>query len=301
LDQPTHPDPGALGEGAVSHELLLSACRQLLVPLARLAVARGLPYAELDELVREAFVQAAREAHPGIAPHRAVSRISAATGLNRREVTRLVQKAGDKPADPQAEPTRRRSPATETFTRWLSDPQYRGADGAPRTLPRQGPAPSFESLAQSVTRDVHPRSLLEEICRLGLARIDEASDHVELLRETFVPQGDDRRLFGFLGANVGDHLSAAVDNVLSEKGSRHLEQAMFADELSPEAIAAIRPLVTAQWQSLVRSLVPEVRRLIDEDNRTGRPQGQRLRVGLYAYATGAAAPDSPKETRDEGP
>ena len=40
---------------------------------------------------------------------------------------------------------------------------------APRALPRVGPAPSFESLAQEVTRDVHPRALLEELLRLKLA------------------------------------------------------------------------------------------------------------------------------------
>lgn len=277
-------------EGTVSHELLLAACRLLLTPLARLAVARGLPCAELEELLRVAFVQAAREAHPGIAPHRAVSRISAATGLNRREVTRLVQPAGPAPDTP-----RRRSPATETFTRWLSDPQYRVDGQAPRVLPRQGTAPSFESLAQSVTRDVHPRSLLEELCRLGLARVDEAADTVELLRETFVPQGDEQRLFGFLGDNVGDHLAAAVANVLSPQKPPHLEQALFADELSQESIDQIRPLVAAQWQALVRSLAPELHRLIEEDRTAGRLQDQRLRVGLYAYAAGMAASESSKE------
>jgi hypothetical protein len=77
-----------------------------------------------------------------------------------------------------------------------------------------GPAPSFESLAQPITRDAHPRSLPEELSRLGLVRFDSPGDLVELLRDACVPQGDHRRRFSFLGANVGDHLSAAADNVL---------------------------------------------------------------------------------------
>jgi hypothetical protein len=263
-------------KGTVSHELLLAAISAVLAPLARLAVARGLPCAEVEEVLRAAFVEAAKAAHPGIAAHRAVSRISAATGLNRREVTRLVQAAA--PESPK-----RRSPATEVFTRWLSDPQYRGSEGTPLALPRQGAAPSFEALAQSVTRDVHPRSLVEELCRLGLARINDRHDTVELLRETYVPEGDERRLFGFLGANVGDHLSAAAANVLSTDGPQHLEQALFADELSQHSVAYVRPLITAQWQALVRSLAPEVQRLIEEDRAAGRPQDQRLRVGLYEW------------------
>jgi len=268
----TAPETPAADRAA---DVLLHACRPVMVPLARLAVARGMQYAQFDEILRTAFVEAPREAHPDVPPHRAVSRVSAATGLNRREVTRLIK--AEKTEAPK------RAPATELFARWLSDPKLR-LKGAPRkTLPRQGAAPSFESLAQSVTKDVHPRSLLEELCRLGLARVDEEHDTVELLRETYVPTGDDKRLFGFLGANVGDHLSAAVSNVLVQP-PRHLEQAMFADGLSRESLERLRPFVSEQWQTLVRALVPMVRQFIEEDEAAARPQDQRLRVGMYAYA-----------------
>ncbi len=259
--------------------LLLRACRPVMAPLARLAISRGVQYAQFDELMRAAFVQAAREAHPDVPAHRAVSRVSAATGLNRREVTRLIKSEVPEPP--------KRSPATEIFARWISDPMLRD-EGSPRkALPRQGAAPSFESLAQSVTKDVHPRSLLEELCRLGLSKVDEDNDTVVLLRETFVPSDDDERLFGFLGANVGDHLSAAVANVQGHT-PRHLEQAMFADGLSSESLERLRPIVSEQWQALVRSLVPMVRQFIEEDESAARPHDQRLRIGMYAYAEGMA-------------
>lgn len=83
-----------------------------------------------------------------------VSRVSTATGLARREVGRLLQ------AD-ATEPPAQRWLAGELFARWLTDSQGSYADGRPLPLPRQGAAPSFEALAQSVTRDVHPRSLLD--------------------------------------------------------------------------------------------------------------------------------------------
>ncbi|HEX7441148.1 MAG TPA: DUF6502 family protein, partial [Caldimonas sp.] len=156
-----------------AHAELLAACAGVLGPLARLAIAQGVTYAQIYELVKAAFVQAGLAAHAGVPMHRSVSRVSAATGLNRREVSRLMQPAA-------AEPPKRRSPATEVFTRWVSDPTLRRNGAAPKLLPRQGPAPSFESLAQSVTRDVHPRSLLEELSRLGLARLDPLGDLVEL-------------------------------------------------------------------------------------------------------------------------
>jgi hypothetical protein len=298
------PDQAAaeLGTGVpgdADHALLLEACRQVLLPLATLAVERGVPYAQLDELLRGAFVEAARTAHPNVSAQRSASRISAATGLTRREVTRLLQ-------PPVAAEPSRSSPATQVFSRWLTDPQLRQADGTARALPSQGsPASfeslaqsasfeslaqsvSFESLAQSVTKDVHPRTLLEELLRLGLARLDEATDTVQLLRETFVPTGDEARMFGFLGANVGDHLRGAVANVLAQ-GPRNVEQALFADGLSSDSIAELRPVVAQQWQAVARSLVPLVQQCIDADVAAGRAADQRLRVGLYMYAAESAA------------
>lgn len=271
---------------------VLQACRALLRPLAELAIARGLQYGEIDELLRAVFVEAALAAHPEVAPSRAVSRVSTATGLHRREVDRLINH-GDITTESK------RSPATQVFTRWLSDPALRHNGVLLSSLPRQGSPLSFETLAQAVTKDVHPRSLLEELCRLGLARVDEATDHVVLLRDRFAPAGDESRMLAFLASNVGDHLRASVANVLATEPP-HLEQALFADELSQDSVKRLQPLVREQWQHLLRTLAPEVQKLIDDDQAQQRLQDQRLRVGLFAY-TQAMAPNRPAAAKKAAP
>ena len=280
---PTHDSEVASeSRSPLEQGALLRACRAVLRPLAQLAVARGLPFIEVAEVLKQSFVEAARAAHPGVLPHRAVSRISTTTGLNRREVTRLMQPGGSEgPARP--------SPATQAFTRWLTDPAFSGDNGVPAPLPPQGPVPSFESLAHSVTRDVHPRTLLEELSRLGLARVDEADGRVHLVNRAFVPRADLDRMLSFLGANVGDHLAAAVANVLSD-GRRHFEQAIFADELSDASLEAARTLISEQWQGLLHTLAPALQALIDADKAEGRPAGQRLRIGLFAFTDAMTTP-----------
>ncbi len=262
---------------------LLEALARLLAPLAKLAVARGLPFAIVEEMLKSAFVQAAREAQGG-SGSRDVSRVATATGLTRREVTRLSQ------AEPVLTPAaERRSPATQIFTKWRSDRKLLDKRGNPRVLARQGPAPSFESLAQSITRDVHPRSLLEELCRLGLAQHDEQTDRVKLLDDAFVPRDDQARMLGFLGSNVGDHLEASVINVLDSE-RKHVEQAVFADELSEQSIVAANKLVRAQWRALMAAVVPELESLIEADrlNQQHDPTqraDRRMRIGLYSFDT----------------
>lgn len=289
-DSPDTPAPPGTGP---EQPALHGALAGLMASVARLAVARGLPCADVEEMLRLAFVQAAAQAHPGLPEHRKVSRISTTTGINRREVTRLVQAAR------QAQPApRARSVASEVYTHWRTQPPYRGADGEPVVLPRLGPAPSFETLAQSVTRDVHPRSLLDELCRLGLAVWDEGGDTVHQTREGFVAHGDLARQLGFLGDNVGDHLRAAVANVIDGDDRAHFEQAVFADGLSAASIASVRPAVRAQWQALLQALVPALEARVEADATLQPTPRGRLRIGLYTYQEGA---DTAPETAPHEP
>ena len=286
---PAPPPPGAGGAA------LSGAIASLLAPLAELAVARGLPFAAIEDMFKAAFVEAARRAQPESAGPRIVSRVATATGLTRREVTRLVAAPADADVAGAAPPARP-SPATQVFTRWRADPALCDRRGQPRPLPRQGPAPSFETLARSVTQDVHPRSLLDELCRLGLAEVE--GDQVRLLRERVVAARDSARAFGFLGSNVGDHLRAGVANVLAET-PRHVEQAVFADELSDESIAAFDEIARTQWQALLAATVPKLQALIDADAAAGRKRDRRVRIGLYTYH--AAMSEAPAEPAPASP
>lgn len=291
MDAPTRPLQA-------EQQALLTAIAELLEPLAALCIARGVTIQPMEELLRQAFVAAARRAcaEAGAQGDRVTSRISTMTGLTRREVARLglaVQAAAE------AAPPPARSLATELLTRWVSQRPYLDSRGRPRILPRLGPAPSFESLAASVTRDVHPRSALAEMERLGLVTLDGESDRVTLVAESFVPRKDWPRMVGFLGANVGAHLRAGVANVLGG-GSEHFEQALMADELSAESLAQARGLIAEEWRHLMTTLGPQLQALMDADQAAGRAQDQALRVGLYSWmqpmdprAAKPAAPAAP--------
>lgn len=272
-------------------QALLDAAGALFAPLARLAVARGVPVAALVRSLESACVKAAHAAHPDLPEHRRVSRVSIATGLSRREVARYLQ-----PEREAAAPPPRPSPASELFTRWLTDPTWRDGRGRPRKLPRQGPAPSFESLAHSVTRDVHPRSLLEELVRLGLVQHETETDRIVLMRQAFVPRGDALRMMGFLGSNVGDHLAAAAENVLGD-GHAHFEQALYADGLPEAALHELEPLITAQWKTLRGAVVPMLQNWIDTGGDAGAAADRRVRIGLYTYTDTMADPP-PQEDRE---
>ena len=264
---------------------VLGAVGSLLAPIAELCLTRGATIQAVEEMLRQAFVDEAQRICGS--DEVATSRISTMTGLTRREVTRLRSVA-------RQESPATRSVATDLLTRWLSAPEYTRR-GSPRVIARAGAAPSFEHLASTVTRDVHPRSLLAEMERLHLVEHDEDKDTVRLLVDAFVPRGDQPRMLGYLGDNVGDHLRGAVRNVLGA-GDEHFEQALLADELSAESIQRARELITGQWRSLLTDVAPQLEALMAQDREAGRAQDQALRIGLYSWSRPMQAPPSPDNT-----
>ena len=267
--------------GPTRAQLVLSASTRVLRPLVELLLANGVKHAEIDEALRELLVQVAREQVPGAGESRAISRISVATGLHRKDVKRLMTTPG------RLAELGRRSASSEVFTRWLTDERFLDRRGHPATLPRQaaanGEQPSFELLARETSRDVHPRTILEELVRLRLARVDEA-DRVSLLTDAFVPSTGDRDMLHFLAENVGDHLSAAVANV-NGPDDRFLEQSVFADELSEASIRQIEKLARKHWQALLRELAPKLQEMVDRDREKTRGANMRARIGMYSFAT----------------
>lgn len=259
------------------HELLLEAVEAILLPLARLCVAQGLPIDHVEEALKRAYVRVAREQRreAGAAVTRDVSQVATATGLSRREVARL---------DAAMLPRRvqKPSPLNQIYLRWSTGRRYRDGRGHARALPRTGKGLSFETLARSVTRHVHPRSLLDEMLRQGLVTASEDGRTLHLVPDRYVPAKDDALLYGFLGANVGDHLAAATANVLRREDA-HFEQAIFADELSAASAEAVHRLAAVQWQRVLAEVVPQIERLIADDKAAGRDARHRARIGLFTF------------------
>lgn len=300
---PANVPVAAGGASAAAIDALLAVLR----PLARLAIDHGVQFGQLEELAKRAMVEAALQATAGEAGRAtpAISRLSVISGIHRKEVKRLVESTDL--AAVRAE----RAPAAELFTRWMTDRAWHDTEGRPLVLPRRPGAggPSFESLARSVTTDVHPRTLLDELLRLELVSVDEAADTVALRGDSFVPSGRIEGLLAFLAANVGDHLAAAQANVsaaLRAAGGDapvrppFVEQALYADALSTGSADDAAERARAHWGRLLRTLAPELQRLEDEDRAAGRPTDHRIRIGLYGYVA-PMPPADPAEPETRTP
>jgi Family of unknown function (DUF6502) len=217
---------------------VIAALRRILRPLVRFLMTQGITYPYLAELLKSVYVDVAHNDFRLQSKRQTDSRISLLTGVHRKDVKRLgIEKRASLLPPPNV------SLGAQLVAKWVSDPNYLDANGHPIPLKRLASdknAKSFEALVASISKDIRSRALLDEWLRLGVARVD-ANDCVCLMVEAFVPErGFDEKAF-YLGQNVGDHLSAAVSNVVG--GSKpFLERSVYYDELSNESIVELNQL-----------------------------------------------------------
>ena len=174
----------------------------------------------------------------------------------------------------------------DAFTRWSTDPDYCDARGRPRVLERKGGAGTFEALAASVSNDVHPRTVLQELVRLGVAEFvagasQDEEDRVRLCADAFVPKDGAAEMLQLLSDNVGDHLAAAVQNVIGAMPPM-LEQSIYANDLRPQSVERMHALVRKTWQASFHEIVRQAT-VLSEDDAGQEGADQRIRVGMYFY------------------
>jgi len=257
-------------------EDVLRTLGSVLTPLVRLLLASGLDYTRLAAELKPLFIEQARLELLRTGQSDTNSAISLLSGVHRKDVrewrenglaTRISQEL---------------SMSSRVFARWVHDPLYRDRRKQPKPLPRRGSVPSFETLARSVTRDVHPYTVLTELIRLGLVKIEErkGEEFAVPKREGFVPPAGSREILELFGGNLSDHASAAVANLMG--GAPRLEQSVFAEGITRESAAHLGQLARKLWSQVRSEMIAEAtRRYSADQNREDATC--RARFGAYYW------------------
>lgn len=273
-----------MSDTATPHQATLDAALAMLEPLAGLLLSRQLRYAQAEDLLKAAFVQASARAFAAQGKLPTISTLSVATGIRRREIKRLLEM-------PLAAAARKPTVAAQARLRWATDPAFLDAAGQPRRLPRAAPPgePSFAALAALVSKDMHARALLDEMLRIGA--VEEDGDVVNLRQREYQPPREQDEMLRIAGANVGDHLSAVLMNLLSDPPPL-LERAIFSGGLTQASARHGAELARGVWRDAVGGLREKLQALADMDANSAE-NNWRMRVGLYAYFAPEDRPAAP--------
>jgi Family of unknown function (DUF6502) len=280
--------------------LLLNESEKLLFPLVRLLVSQGVGYAQLASRLKRVFMEAARQELLAEGSKPADASVSVRSGVHRKDVRSWRE------SDEQAAPRKELSTADQVYTKWLTDAAYKDGEGKPKAIPVTGPAPSFDALVLSITKDFHRRTVLDELVRLGLAKEiasgsadDEGLTWLQPIADALVPSNDLAEMLKFFSGNARDHMAASVQNIIAMRAGSpapFIERSVFAQGLAAQSVDQLGALAKQLWQPAFQQMVDAANQRYQVDKGTVQPEEKhRMRFGVYFYS------ESVKTSSDDQP
>jgi Family of unknown function (DUF6502) len=272
---------------------LISAIRRLLAPLARLLLAYGITYPFLAELLKSVLVDVAARDFRLDNKRLTQSRITVLTGVHRGDVKRL---SGSQPID--AGLSDAVSLAARIVTRWTSQAEYLDRKKRPVPLARlaaDGGGRSFEALVASVSKNIRARSVLDELLRLGIARLDQ-QDRVRLNAGAFIPERSFDEKAYYLGQNIHDHIAAAAHNMLGQTPPL-LERNLVFEKLTPRSAEELHRLAIKLGMQALRTVYRRARELEKQD---ALAPDNNVRISYGAFFFSAQGDKSGATGNDRG-
>jgi hypothetical protein len=271
---------------------LEAALRRVLSPLVRLMLARGVHYGVVAEMLKGLFVEIADREFKLDNKRQTDSRISLLTGVHRKDVKRLRRGA----ADSQKRPAPEISLGAQVIAAWNANPAYVDAEGVPKPLARfaqDGGEQSFETLVRNISTDIHPRAVLDEWLRRGIAELTDRNE-VRLKADAFIPEEGYAEKIYYLGHDLHDHAAASVDNIIGSRAPT-LERCVHYDGLPAAAVTQLREFATRQGMRALRAVNAHAAEAFAATREQPPANPVRLTFGVYFYdePQPVAAADNP--------
>lgn len=254
---------------------LSSAVQKLMQPLVRILLRNGVAYGTLAELVRKVYVDVAYRDFAPRARKQTVSRVSALTGLTRKEVSRLLEAGGTDVMPEQARFNR----AIRVISGWRNDSRYHDASGKPAVLPLEGTGETFAGLVREYSGDIPTMAMLSTLQEAGSVSVSKGS--VRLVRNAYVPGRDAADKIAILGADVCELTSTIDHNLVSAPDELRFQRKVAYDNVAPEAVAKLRKLSSRKAQELLEQLDRQFS--AHEVGDGGGHEGKYISLGIYYY------------------
>jgi len=260
------------------HKTLTRAVRTLLKPLVRILLRNGIAYGSFADLAKKTYVDVAFADFAPEGKKQTVSRVSALTGLTRKETKRLHELAQED-ADASQQ---RYNRAIRVISGWINDAEFHDASGQPVPLPVDGERASFTALVKRYSGDMTTQSMLAVLS--AAATVVEEDERVRLLQHAYVPGNDPADKLHILGTDSAELIGTIDHNLVSGAEARRFQRKVSNHRVRADALPEFRALSSRRAQALLEELDAwlakhEVAAGAQDDN----GQGQYVSLGIYYY------------------
>ena len=255
----------------------VTCLRLLLKPVVRFCLRHSLHVQDILESAKVLFVEIAAEELENNKKKPNIARLSAMTGLQRREVMRIYRDA-----DIKEEP---RGLVRRIIGQWQQDRRFLTKSRKPKVLSFDGPDSEFRMLCEEVSNDITAGTVFNELERIGAVK--KVRNGVKLLARAYVPTGDVKAGFGLLSDDIEDLSMAVEENILLQPDPPHMHVKTEYDNISPDSLEKIRDWIYREGSALhqkARNFISQ----FDQDinpSKDGTDESARVVLGSFSYIT----------------
>lgn len=262
---------------------LARAIRQMLRPLVKLLMHQGITYMGMVEVLKETYVEVAEQDKSLHLKNKRQtdSRISLLTGVHRGEVKRIRESFDEQVTEKEI----RAGISAQIMARWMGHSEYCDPQGIPVALLKTSDkGKSFESLVFEVSRDKHPRSILDDWQKQGLVEIDD-ENRIHLKQDGYTASKDIEEKLFFAGKNIAEHLSTVSHN-LTWLDDPRFDRALYYHHLSEQSVQDIETLAQQELLKALKKINQASAKKQQQDEKIEPRPDQSIHIGAYLSKSG---------------
>ena len=240
------------------------------MPLVKIMLRNGLAYDSFTEFAKQAYVKVAFDEFAPEGKKQTISRVSALTGLTRKEVKRLHEL----PDGEEITVRQRYNRATRVISGWVNDARFAG-----QNLYLDATEPSFSQLVKDYSGDIPTRAMLSTLEKAGTVKVED--NRIKLLQQAYIPGNDSVEKLNILGVDVAEIIDTINHNL--EHSDHPYFQRKVSSELIPERhLDEFRRMMADKSMRLLKEF--DAWMVTHEtDVKQTETDGHQLSVGIYYY------------------
>lgn len=259
---------------------LLTAYGSLMAPLIRILLRNGIAYHEFATVIREVYVSACAQELSRQGRKGSLARASIMTGLTRREIVDVATGRSAIRAGAESAVNR----AAKLLEAWHTDPEFLAPYGFPRDLSvdPSDPAGSFSSLVQKYLGEDVAADMLDELLRVGAAKLLDGGQYVRVLKRTYIPTEMTPELVQIFSQAVRRYVETVDYNLSQEQGAvRRFDRLVYPDQGLREIDV---PIFQQELREYLETVIAEIDAKAATYPRPSRDEpAVQVGVGLYFY------------------
>jgi hypothetical protein len=259
--------------------MLKNALLRILRPIAAWCVKHGLKQQDFNELGKRAFILAASEELERSGQKHSTSRISAMTGLQRKDIARLNQTTTDDLAQPHL--------MAKIIGRWTSSSNYLTKKGKAKVLGLD----EFTTLVQSVSSDLNPYTALFELERTGA--LTKKDNRLRLASEAFCTSEDVEPKLSLMAEDVGILIEAVDQNAFDQQELPNLHIKTYYDNICQKDVPQIRTWILKTGERYHKEIRDFLSKFDKDLNPTQHHEAGGVTVTVGSFSQ-VKLPDSPE-------